>query len=93
MRILSIFILTLSLQGCAFLDWFRKPEPPVVPPDVVVHIDSKLLEQCEQLKTDLQLSSFDQFIIEYGNVATLYGKCASKQAASVKLIKELGNIK
>lgn len=91
MKIIPIIVLSLFLTGCVL---FKKPEPPIIPPERVVHIDEGNLQQCALLKENIELSTFDQFIlVEYPAVIKQYTDCATKQANSVKLIKELGNIK
>lgn len=91
MKIIPIIILSLFLTGCAC---FKKPEPPVIPPETTVHIDSKILEPCSELKEDINLSTFDQYIqLEYPQIVRQYTDCAIKQSNSTKLIKQLGNIK
>ena len=91
MKFIPIIVLSIFLQGCALFE--KKCEEPNIPPEKVVHIDSAALEACPKLKEDLQLSSFDQFILAYGDLATNYASCANKQAGSIKLLKQFGNIK
>lgn len=89
----TILVLTLSifLTGCAC---FKTSDEPLIPIEKVVHIDTKMLEPCELLKEDINLSSFDQFLLtEYPEVIRTYIDCSIKQSNSIKLIKELGNIK
>ena len=94
MKFIPILILSLFLQGCALFDFFKKPEEPSVPPtNKVVNIDSAVLEFCPLLKEEIKVSTFEQILVEYSDLATQYGKCATKQATGVKLIKQFGNIK
>lgn len=93
MKFIPIIILSLFLQGCGFLDKLKKPEEPAIPPNKVVNIDTAALEYCPLLKEEIKVSTFEQILVEYSELATSYGNCASKQATSVKLIKQLGNIK
>ncbi len=83
----------MFLQGCAFLDYFKNPEPPLIPPAAVVHIDNDLLQGCSLLNEELSIITFEDSIVAYGDLSTKYGICAQKQAASIKLIKKFGNIK
>lgn len=93
MKFIPIIILSFFLQGCAFLDFFKKHEEPSIPDNQVVNIDSVALEFCDRLPKEVTLNTFDEVSTEYGNLASLYGKCAVKQANGVKLIKKMGNIK
>ena len=89
MKIIPILLLSLFLTAC---DTFPKKEVAAISPKVV-NIDSTALEQCPNLKEDITVSTFDQFIVLYGDLATMYGKCAGQQAGSIKLLKQFGNIK
>lgn len=84
-------LLILSLQGCAFLDYFKKQ--PSIPPGAIVNISPDALKECNLLKDTVVVISFEDAITAYGDLATEYGACASKQKTSIKLIKQLGNIK
>lgn len=91
MRLIPVLILSIFLVGCAC---FKKPEPPFIPPDTKVNIDTKILEPCSLLKENINLVTFDQYLlVEYPQVVKQYTDCALKQSDSVKLIKQLGNIK
>ena len=91
MRIIPILILSIFLTGCS---WFKKPDKPFVPPDTKVNIDTKVLEPCSLLKEDIKLTTFDEYLlVEYPQIVKQYTDCAIKQSNSVKLIKQLGNIK
>lgn len=86
MKIILSVILSLFLLGCAHHE--------VVPPaDKYVNIDPKLLLQCDLLNEDVVVASFSDAIVEYAAISTKYGICANKQADSVKLLKQFGNIK
>ena len=89
MRVTLLLVLVLALQGCAF---FQK-RAPSIPPSTVVTIDKAALEQCSLLKEDLVVVTFEDALLVYGELATAYGTCATKQATSVKLLKQFGNIK
>lgn len=92
MKFIPIIILSLSLQGCAVLDFFKKPEPPQIPPAKVIVIDSRTLEQCSLLPETVTIITFEDAQAAYGSLAGQYGTCAAKQATSIKLIKKLGNL-
>lgn len=90
-KTLVTILLIFSLQGCAFLDYFKKP--PSIPPGVPVNIAPDALKTCNLLKEDLLIITFEDAVGAYAYLATEYGACANKQKSSIKLIKELGNIK
>ncbi len=90
MRLIHILILSLLLSGCSFLK--KNVEPPVIQPEVV-NIDSAALEPCALLKEYVEVSTFEGIVNEYADIATSYAVCAKKQATSIKLLKEFGNIK
>lgn len=91
MKIIPILILSLFLQGCGFLSYF-KTKNPTLPPDKIVNIDKDALKLCIALNENLTISSFEDALVVYGDLATSYGICAKQQATSVKLIKKLGSI-
>ena len=93
MKIIPILILSIFLQGCAFLDFFRKPDIPAVSPQKVVKLDPDVYKTCDLLKEDLAIATFEDSLIAYSDLATLYGKCANKQKDSVKLLKDFSNYK
>lgn len=86
MKIILSAILSVFLLGCAHHE-------VIPPPDRVVDIDPKLLLQCELLNEDVKIASFDDILGEYATLSTKYGICANKQADSIKLLKQFGNIK
>ena len=90
MKFIPILILLFLLQGCALFE--RKIEPPAIQPQVV-NIDSAALEQCSLLREDIIISSFEDIISVYAEIATSYAICANRQATSVRLLKKFGNIK
>lgn len=92
MKIIPIIILSIFLTGCGFFEKLRKPDPPVVTPQTV-NIDKSALEYCDMLKEDLVIKNFQDSLNAYGDLAALYSKCANKQATSIKLLKQFGNIK
>jgi hypothetical protein len=87
---LVAFLIALSIQGCAFLD--HSKNSPAIPPGAPVNISAEALTTCPLLKDSVLVSSFEEAIILYGDLAETYEVCANKQKASIKLIKELGNI-
>lgn len=89
MKIIPIIILSIFLQGCAS---FKKPDIVINTPSVVT-IDTEILQLCPLLKEDAVISSFEDSITVYADLATAYGICAKKQSNSVKLLKQFGNIK
>lgn len=91
MKTILIIILALNLQACAFLDFLKKPDvsPPVAES---AKVDPKLLEFCKLL-TPVKVVEFSDVINAYSSLASQYSTCAAKQAAGIKVIKELGNIK
>lgn len=88
---LVTILLILLIQGCAFLDYFKKP--PAIPPGTPVNISAEALKECALLKDTVLIVSFEDAIVAYGDLAGAYGTCANKQKSSIKLIKEFGNIK
>lgn len=92
MKFIPLIILSLFLQGCALFDFFKKPDPPQIPPAKVIVIDSRALEQCALLPENLAIVTFEDAQVAYGSLASQYGSCAAKQATSIKLIKKLGNL-
>lgn len=91
MKLIPILILSIFLSGCGI---FQKPKQEVViNTPSVVHIDTETLVPCPLLKEDVLVSNFDDALVQYGDLATLYGICANKQKISIKLLKQFGNIK
>ena len=85
MKFIPILILSLFLSGCAF---FKKDISPVTYTNEAVRIDSSALEYCSLLKDNLVISTFEDAIVAYSDVATLYATCSNKQTTSVKLLKQ-----
>ncbi len=92
MRIIPILVLIIFLQGCAFLDYFRNPDIPQIPPAAVVHIDKEAIQECLLLNEEVTINTFEDSIAAYGDLSTKYGICALKQSSSIKLIKKFGNL-
>lgn len=91
-KTLVTILLIFSLQGCAFWNKFKNP-PPSIPPSVPVNIEPDALKECNLLNEAVLVVSFEDAISAYGSLATEYSTCAGKQKTSIKLIKQLGNIK
>lgn len=89
MRLIPILILSLFLTGCGL---FKKREIPVVESTKALNIDPKLLQPCQLLNT-VPLTSFDDVVNAYSDLAIKYVNCANKQQDAASLIKEFGNIK
>lgn len=92
MKFIPVIFLLLLLQGCALFDFFKRPDPPQIPPAKVLVIDARTLEQCALLPDNITINSFEDAQAAYGSLAGQYGACAAKQATSIKLIKKLGNL-
>lgn len=94
MKFIPVLLIVLLLQGCALLDFFKKPEPPAIPPETkTVNLDSASLLLCDRLKEAVEVKSFEDIVAIYGELATQYAVCANRQATSVRLLKQFGNIK
>ena len=90
MKIISIIILSLFLNGCAF---FKKLEDKINPPQKVVQIDPRVLEYCDLLPETVKIDAFEDAIYAYASLSTKYGACANKHAAGIKLLKQFSNVK
>lgn len=90
MKTFLSIILAIFISGCAFLN---KPVPPVIPEAQVVRLAPDSLTFCDMLKEDIVITTFEDAILAYGELATQYGTCANKQADSIKLLKKFGGIK
>ncbi len=89
----GIFLLPL-LTGCAFLDFFRKPEPIVnLPETKVVVIDREVLKECEPLPRVNDAASQEELDYHKFILIERYGICKQRHEAGIVIIKELGNIK
>jgi hypothetical protein len=95
MKFIPILLITLLLQGCTLLHFFKKPEPPpAIPPTTkTANLDSASLLLCDKLKEAVDVKSFEEIIAVYGELTTQYVTCANRQSNSVKLLKQFGNIK
>lgn len=90
MKIIPILILSLFLSGCGV---FKKEPIATITTTQTVKLDREALEYCSLLKEGVVISTFEDAIVAYTDISTLYGICANKQAASVKLLKQFGGIK
>ena len=90
MKFIPIIILSLFLSGCGV---FKKDPGPVTYTNAPVKLDREALEYCSLLKEGLVISTFEDAIIAYSDVATLYAACSNKQTNSIKLLKQFGGIK
>jgi hypothetical protein len=90
-KLIPILILSIFLTGCS---WFKKPDPPPAGISTkTVDIRPEALEYCSLLKEDLVIKTFDNLLVAYSDLALQYAECSNKQTASVKLLKQIGNIK
>ncbi len=89
----GIFLLPL-LTGCAFLDFFKKPEPIVQLPETkVVVIDREVLKLCEGIPEVPENATQEELDFHKFVMVERFGICKNRQAAGVEVIKKLGNIK
>ncbi len=90
MKIILILILSLFLSACGV---FKKDPGPVVYTNEPVQINKEALEHCSLLKEGLVITTFEDALLAYSDVATLYATCSNKQATSIKLLKQFGGTK
>lgn len=88
MKTFLIIILSLFLQSCA-----STIDMPVVDAPAPVKIETATLTLCATLNEDITVTQFEEVVIVYSDLATMYATCANKQADSVKLLKKFGGIK
>ena len=95
MKIIPVILISILLTGCGFLKKPDKPEPAAVPEITTqkFNIDSGLLVLCPRLPETLAITSFEDVVAVYGELATQYVACANRQADSVRVLKQIGNIK
>lgn len=82
MKIIPILILSIFLSGCAFDKFFERTDTKGV------NINSEVLEYCLPINDDVKLDVNGGLKV-YSDLAQQYVVCAKKQAAGVKVIKEL----
>ena len=87
--LIMVFLLSL-LQGCAFSDFFRKRDDPIIPPDVKVKLDPKALEPCASLPI-LTDRTPEGLLTNTQNIVLTYYDCAKKQENSIILLKGFSN--
>lgn len=90
MRIIPIIILSIALTGCGFL---KNKIEPVIDSTRTVKVDPRALEPCPVLSEEVTILTFEDSLIAYSNLGTMYSICANKQNDSIKIIKQFGNIK
>lgn len=88
MKYLIIALSTL-LIGCAHTDT-KKPDAIIT--EKTIRIDNRALQPCKDLAVIEQVT-FEAVLVASINNAEIYLDCKNKQNASIKLLKELGNIK
>ena len=86
MKYIPLIILSMFLSGCAHF------ENSKVIPDAVVKVSPAVLELCANLNENITVNTFDDAILAYADLSTMYGVCANKQVVSVKLLKQFANI-
>lgn len=82
MKIIPILILSFFLSGCAFDKFFERTDTKGA------NINPEVLTYCDQLKEDVKLEINGEIKV-FSDMAEQYVACAKKQAAGVKVIKEL----
>lgn len=87
MKTFLTIILAIFLQSCA-----ATKTVPVIRDAKVVQIDRAVLELCPLLDEKVNVTTFNDIILVYGDLATKYSICANKQADSAKLLKQFGGI-
>lgn len=87
MKKLLLLLIFLTLIGC---DKFVKP--PIIS-EKVVHVDSQILEQCEDLPLISDSATWEDILVNHKDIVELYSRCRQKQYNSTVLIKKFANIK
>lgn len=90
--ILISLLLSVSLSGCAFSDFFRNREVEPVGTNTRVVVDPKLLQSCDTLPPLKTKADFEDVAENHITIIGLYGKCSAKQDDSIKTIRKLANI-
>jgi len=87
--VLSITIALTMLNGCAFLE---TKNPPTITAKITVA--PELLIGCPKLEQiNAPEPQYEDIATGYLTAISLYGQCALKQEASIKALKQFGNIK
>lgn len=89
MKIIPIIALSILLSGCGL---FKKHEDPPVITTKPVNINKEALKFCAPLSENITVKTFEDTLIIYADLTQQYVECANKQATSVKLLKQIGNI-
>lgn len=85
------------LTGCGLLGFFKKPDPPVVPPERVVEIDERAFDPCKRSLPALVVGDpasglqHSDILINAAAVRKTYEECRDKQDASIVLLKKFSN--
>ena len=87
MKTILSLILTLFLFGCAT----KIPQSTIS--STQVNLDSSILVECPILDENPLIETFEDVIVLYSKLGTLYAECANKQSNSIKLLKQFGGIK
>ncbi len=91
--ILISALLLPVLTGCAFLDFFKKPEPPAIVTPKVILIDSEVLRACDPLpRIENPNPTQEELDAQKFVWIDKYGQCANRQSNGIAVIKKLANI-
>lgn len=94
-KLLVILIMSVLLTGCASFKEALCGKPDIiVPENKTIHVDPKLLEPCKKLIESTSTNpTFEDYLLLIGDNAIAYADCRNKQDASIKFIKQVGEIK
>lgn len=90
LKVLFVVFLLSLLQGCAFLDYFKKSDMPIIPSDKKVKLNATALEPCASLPT-LTDRTPEGLLSNTQSIVLTYYDCAKKQENSIILLKEFSN--
>lgn len=90
--VLISVLLSVSLTGCAFLDYFRNTKVEPAGTNTRVVVDPKLLQSCPPLLKVRKDADSEEIAENHINLIGLYGTCRGKQEDSIKAIRKLANI-
>lgn len=86
-KFLLLLILVVLLSGC-----FTTTKDAIVPPpEKIVHIDPRILEECEPLIKLPENASFEDLLSITVFNFEVYNICATKQHNSIILLKKFAN--
>jgi hypothetical protein len=88
-KLIPVFLITILLSGCGLFKFHETPVITTKPVD----INKSALEYCLPLNEAPAIVSYRDILVAYSDITIAYANCAGKQATSVKLLKEFGNIK